>query len=78
MNKNKVILVAGGDLRQVYLSEILSRENKVYAIGFDKKIITSDKIIVIDSLMSIEERIDYIILPLPASNDGVMVNSPFF
>lgn len=78
MNKNKVILVAGGDLRQVYLAEILSRTNKVYAIGFDRNIISSEKIIVIESLMSLSERVDYIILPLPASNDGVLVNSPFF
>lgn len=78
MNKNKVILVAGGDLRQVYLAEILSNNNKVYALGFDKNIISSDQVIVIDSLMSFKERVDYIILPLPASNDGVMVNTPFF
>ena len=78
MNKNKVILVAGGDLRQVYLAEILSKTNKVYALGFDKNIISSEKIIVIESLMSLVERVDYIILPLPASNDGVLVNTPFF
>lgn len=78
MNREKVILVAGGDLRQVYLAEILTRKYKVYITGFDKNIVHSEKAILTDGLMSIPERADYIILPLPVSHDGVMVNTPFF
>lgn len=77
MDYDKIFLVAGGDLRQVYLAEILAKTNKVYAIGFDKNLIVSDRVIVIDSLMSLEERADYLVLPLPASSDGVLVNAPF-
>ena len=78
MDKNKIILVAGGDLRQVYLARILAETNKVYIIGFDRNVIPEGNLIFLDSLLSISERVDYIILPLPASNDGVLVNTPFF
>lgn len=78
MNKNKIILVAGGDLRQVYLAEILAKTNKVYIIGFDKNIVPKGNLVLIESLLNIAERVDYIILPLPASNDGVLVNTPYY
>ena len=78
MDKNKIILVAGGDLRQVYLARILAQTNKVYIIGFDRNVIPEGNLIFLDSLLSLSERVDYIILPLPASNDGVLVNTPFF
>lgn len=78
MQKEKVILVAGGDLRQVYMAQILAEKYKVYLIGFDKNVVTSEETVLIDSLMHLTERVDYIILPLLASNDGVMVNTPFF
>lgn len=77
MDYDKIFLVAGGDLRQVYLAEILAKTNKVYAIGFDKNLIISDRVAAIDSLMSLGERVDYLVLPLPASSDGVQVNAPF-
>ena len=78
MDKNKIILVAGGDLRQVYLARILAQTNKVYIMGFDRNVIPEGNLILLDSLLSLSERVDYIILPLPASNDGVLVNTPFF
>lgn len=78
MNRNTIFLIAGGDLRQVYLAEALSRDFKVYVIGFDKNMINSEKVILLDNLMSLKERVDYIVLPLPASSDDVTVNTPFY
>lgn len=73
----KSFLTAGGDLRFVTLAEKLSDGNKVFALGFDKNIISSKRIIVADSFVRLQERVDYIILPLPASNDGINVNTPY-
>jgi dipicolinate synthase subunit A len=78
MNKNKTILVAGGDLRQVYTAQILAKENKVYTLGFDKSLLPSDKIKPIESPIMLEERVDFLILPLPVSTDGITLNTPFF
>lgn len=73
----KTFLIIGGDLRFVSLAEYLAEKSRVYAIGFDKNILTSSKINVIDNITSISERFDYVILPLPASNDGVLINTPY-
>lgn len=70
-------LIAGGDLRQAYLAESLAKDYKVYAIGFDKKTITSPDVKLLDSLLSLDTRVNCIVLPLPATNDGVTVNMPF-
>lgn len=78
MNRNKVILVAGGDLRQIYLAKELARSNKVYIFGFDKNMIHGEDLVYVDSLISLSERADYVVLPLPASSDGVMVHTPLY
>lgn len=77
MNKKSVFLVVGGDLRQTYLAEILAKTNKVYTLGLDKKI-PCDKAISVKNIDDIDEKIDYLILPLPVTHDGVNVNMPFF
>ena len=70
-------LVVGGDLRQVYLAGMLAKSYTVYAAGFDRNLISSDRIKLIDNLITLPERVNYIVLPLQASNDGVMVNAPY-
>lgn len=78
MDTTKSFLVAGGDLRQVYLAEKLaSKGNKVYAIGFDENISFSDNICQLENIIMLTNRVDYTVLPLPVSTDGVMVNAPF-
>ena len=77
MNKKTVFLVAGGDLRQTYLAKSLSANSKVYSIGLDKKI-TDKKIIPLNSLEDLKEKVNYVIMPLPVTNDGVNINMPFF
>lgn len=73
----KTFLIAGGDLRFISLAEYLAEKYRVYAIGFDKNIITSPKVHLIDNVTEINQRFDYVILPLPASKDGVLINTPF-
>lgn len=77
---NKTFLIAGGDLRFAALADMLAGEdhkNRVYAVGFDKTAIMSDKVRVIGSVTAMAERVDCLILPLPASADGVAVSTPF-
>ena len=74
--KKKVILVIGGDLRQTYLCNILAKKARVYAIGC-RKAELSDDVILFDYIDEIPEQVDYMILPIPVTNDGVNINIPF-
>ena len=73
----KTFLIAGGDLRFVTLADRLARYHKVYAAGFDKNAMHSEKALLTDRIADMNVRADYIVLPLPVSADGVTVNTPF-
>lgn len=73
----KTFLIAGGDMRQTYLADMLSRKYKVYALGFDKNIIKSKGITLFENIAQCNVRADYIIMPLPCSTDGIFLNAPF-
>lgn len=77
MNKKDVFLVAGGDLRQSYLAKILATDAKVYTFGLDKNV-TDKKIFPLESIDDLKESVNYVILPLPVTNDGVNINMPFY
>lgn len=77
MNKKDVFLIVGGDLRQTYLAEILAEKGKVYTLGLDKNVI-GKKTIAIQTIDDITETVNYLILPLPVTNDGVNVNMPLY
>ena len=77
MNRKDVFLVAGGDLRQSYLAKILAKDSKVYTLGLNKDV-TDEKITPLKSLDDLKELVDFVILPLPVTNDGVNINMPFF
>lgn len=74
--KNKVILVIGGDLRQTYLCNILAKKARVYAIGCRKNEL-SDEVIPLEYIDEVPEQVDYMILPIPVTNDGVNINMPY-
>lgn len=74
---NKTFLIAGGDLRFAALADFLAADNRVYAAGFDRNVTMSPRVQTADSLVSLNERVDCLILPLPASADGVTVSTPF-
>lgn len=69
--KNK-ILVAGGDLRQVFLALSLSREYDTYIYGIQDDTYT-EKLRKDDG----ETLYDAVILPIPVTNDGEMLFTPF-
>lgn len=77
MKNNITFLVVGGDLRQVCTAAYLSDNYKVYAAGFDGNISLPEKVIPTGCGLDIPEKADIIILPLPASQNGVFVNTPF-
>lgn len=73
----KTLLTAGGDLRQIYAAEKLCNNFSVYVTGFDKNIVTPKNISYYDNLTMISRRVDYLLLPMPVSTDGIMLNTPF-
>ena len=73
----RTFLIAGGDLRFAALADVLAEENRVYAVGFDRNVSMSDKVKTADSVSAIDTRVDCLILPLPASADGITVSTPF-
>lgn len=70
-------LIAGGDLRFTALAESLAATNEVYSLGFDRSVTPSEKVHSLKNIISLGERIDYAVLPLPVSNDGINVNMPY-
>lgn len=79
MNYKKNFLVAGGDLRQIYTAKTLAEEHNVYALGLSKEHLDSESenITVIDDPNRMPEKADHIILPLPASQNGILINAPY-
>jgi dipicolinate synthase subunit A len=73
-------LIAGGDLRYITLADKLaeSPDNAVFAVGFDAGAYSGDKSRIIESLKTHTKRADCLILPIPATVDGINVNAPFF
>ena len=76
--KERKIAVIGGDLRQLFIAEILSeRGYAVSVFGLDvEKNITSKCISVSDTLSEAVEGAVLMILPVPLSRDGISINAP--
>ncbi len=74
---NRTFLIAGGDLRFAALAEKLAENNRVFAAGFDRSAVMSEKIKRADRISELKERVDCLVLPLPASPDGVTVRTPY-
>lgn len=73
----KKFLIAGGDLRFATLADRLAGQHTVYAAGFEKNAVSSEKVQLADRLTDMTVRVDYIVLPLPVSTDGITVNTPY-
>ena len=76
MKSDKTFLVAGGDLRQAFVAGHLAREYTVYALGFDNDVELDDRVVPIESVCELGGPPDYIVFPIPASNDSEHVNMP--
>ncbi|MBQ7132629.1 MAG: dipicolinate synthase subunit DpsA [Oscillospiraceae bacterium] len=75
--KNKVVIVAGGDLRQIYAAMSLAKENEVYTVGFDNLDIVYDGSVKRLDSDKTDIKADVMILPLPASKSGKLICAPF-
>lgn len=75
---DKCFLVAGGDLRQLYAAQRLSEKFRVLTVGFERSVVSlSGNIHVCESLISLPESVDWLLLPISASIDGITVNAPY-
>ncbi len=73
---SKKIAVIGGDVRQITVGKLLEKDGyNVLMYGFDKEYIW-DSSVYAKSLAHACEDAGYILLGLPASTDGVKINTP--
>ncbi len=76
--KEKIFAVLGGDLRQIYLARGLSdRGYTVRLFGFDDYPDRVDGAVTCVRLENALEHADYVILPIPYSSDGELLNAPY-
>lgn len=73
----KTILVAGGDLRYVYTARKLLEDYDVCAVGFTRQFLPDAAIRLAESAADGLPACDALVLPMPVSDDGVLVNAPF-
>lgn len=77
MNSKKTILVAGGDLRFVYTAHALAADFEVYAAGFPQQIVPFSDVRLTGAVGDGLPVCDILVLPMPVSDDGVLVHAPF-
>ena len=75
MTDNRIILIAGGDMRQIYTANELANEYNVYIYGFDNLKANTDNITFITDLYDLPQKASCLILPLPVSHDGIFLNA---
>ena len=76
MQSKKTIMVAGGDLRYGYTAAALAEKFETYAVGFTRQMIP-ESVNLIESPADGLPMCDILVLPMPVSDDGVLVNAPF-
>lgn len=77
MPKNIKLALLGGDMRQISVTSELSRNGFIAELwGIDKEHCIQSDICLRDEWSQVIDGCDALILPLPASADGVRVNCP--
>lgn len=77
MNSRKTVLVAGGDLRYVYTAHALAEKYEVYAAGFPQQMVPFADVRLTGTAGEGLPMCDILVLPMPVSDDGVLVSAPF-
>lgn len=76
---NKKGVIAGGDMRQVHLANLLSYQMEVFALALEdpepENSILLPSVKKINQIEEIPKDFDYLILPMPAAN-GAYINTP--
>jgi dipicolinate synthase subunit A len=75
MKSDKKFIIAGGDLRQIYLAEKFSEVYDTVVTGFEKYKDRNINNVDIDDIEN--NSADGIILPLPVSSDGIYISTAF-
>lgn len=72
-----VFIIVGGDLRQLSCARALSACGTVYAVGFDREVSVPPEVhaLTFGELSGLTG--DYLVLPMPCSDDDKTVNAPF-
>ncbi|MCQ2470278.1 MAG: NAD-binding protein [Ruminococcus sp.] len=73
MEKQTRILIAGGDMRQIYCAERLSKKYETSLTGFDSEHFSG-----ISALNCVSGKYDCIVLPVPPLDDGGNLTAPCF
>lgn len=76
MPKQRLILIAGGDLRQYYLAQILAKTCTVYTTGLEKCAPAFSGELPPAQVSTLPPP-DYIILPVPSESEKGVLNTPF-
>lgn len=71
------ILVAGGDLRYGYTARALARTHEVWAVGFTRQMLPFEEVRLAETAADGLPQCDVLVLPMPVSEDGVLVNAPY-
>lgn len=66
--KNKIAII-GGDMRQIYIGNLMAKDNHVYMYGNRHKALSKD-VHRADSLIEAVEGARFIVCPIPFSKDG--------
>lgn len=75
--KKLSVLVAGGDLRYGYTARALAGMHEVCAVGFTRQIVPFEEVTLAESAADGLPMCDVLVLPMPVSEDGVLVNAPY-
>lgn len=71
------ILVAGGDLRQITAAAALAEQFDVTVTGFDRFGTLPDNVRTAEHSHDLPQEVDTLILPMPVTQDGVFLHTPF-
>lgn len=74
---DNVVLIVGGDMRQLYVSGLMAKDNVVYIMGFDSGLAIPDDVNDIRSVTDMPCKPDIIVFPVLSSIDNEHVNMPF-
>ena len=76
MTNTRRLLVAGGDLRQLTAARVLSADYRVTVTGFDRFGALPEEVTAADGTQ-LPEQLDALLLPMPVTQDGVFLHTPF-
>lgn len=79
LNQNHVLLIIGGDFRQLEVIRLLAPKlRKIYLMGFEDASIPFENVVKVKEQTAPLHEVDSILLPIPGIQDNGMAESTFF